>query len=354
MNKSEFQLRKPADSEQPAQGELNSRPTNVEVHRGRLTVGTSASGRDIAIPYLVRRGRGDGPCLWVNAAVHGDEVNGTIASLDFFESLADRQISGTVVVTPVANVLALDERRKATGVDSLDMDQSFPGRPDGFITERLAAKLFAEFGVKADVVVNLHTLGAPFDAMPYAVYKLHPDAALSETELLRHIALFDPTVACRMPVENAGGELPGNISGALDYQSLAGKAVAFMIELGGGGRLQRPIIKHGVDGLLRLAGHIGILEDAPFIERSRRVVRVTRRAHKLVQNGGFYEPEVVPGKSIPARTRLGFVRNVFGEVVEEIYCQEETWVLAVRRDPVVHTGDRIAFLATSWDEVDVS
>ena len=118
-------------------------------------------------------------------------------------------------------------------MDRLDMHQCFPGREDGLPTERLAARLFGAMAPGADVVVNLHTLGTPFDSKPYAVYKVHPDAGVAEQRLLDMIACFAPNMACRMPVTAAGGELPGNIAGALDYQCLAMGKAAFMIELGG-------------------------------------------------------------------------------------------------------------------------
>lgn len=322
--------------------------------RGWLSAGNLASGREIAIPYLIRNGRREGPCLWINAAVHGDEINGVFAALGFLQEIASMTINGTVIVTPVSNVLALDERRKATMNDGIDMDQSFPGRVDGFATERVAHALFEKFGRQADVIVNLHTLGTPYDAKPYAVYKAHQD--VPEDQLLRMIRCFDPMIACRMPVSNAPGELPGNIAGALDYQGLVHGRTAFMIELGGGGRLEPDAIEHGVKGLMRLAADLGVLAESSRVPspRTGNVRRVTARAHRLASKGGFFRSEASPGTTLRAGQRLGVVYDVFGDVVEEIVGSVDSWIIAVRRDPVVHTGDRCAFLATEWDDVEIS
>lgn len=333
---------------------LQSQPVAVSIgERGTICAGTTASGCEISIPYLIKRGQGDGPCLWVNAAVHGDEINGVFAAQRFFDRLDPSVMAGSVVVTPVANVLAFAERRKTALVDSIDMDQSFPGRANGFATERAAAALFDRFGKSADVVINIHTLGTPFDAAPYAVYKVHPEARISEAELLAHIACFEPTVACRMPVTNASGELPGNIGGALDYQSLSQGAIAFMIELGGGGRLEEDHVEHGVAGLMRLAGKIGILA-ASTDPIARQMRRVTRRAHRLARAGGLFEPKVLPGTAVNAGGSIGSIRNLFGDVIEDVAVEADSWVIAVRRDPVVHSGDRVAFLATEWSDIDVA
>lgn len=331
---------------------LASRPEPA-FERGYLSAGNTASGRDIAVPYMIKRGAAPGPCLWVNAAVHGDEINGVFAAVRFIEALVPAEMRGSVVVTPVANVLALDERRKTSAIDAIDMDQSFPGRASGFPTERMAAALFRRFGAEADVVVNLHTLGTPFDASPYAVYKLHPNGAVDEQAILDHVACFAPTIACRMPTVDAAGELPGNITGGLDYQSLARGAIAFMIELGGGGRLEQDAIAHGADGLRRLATRMSVVAGGEE-GRPASLRRVTSRAHRLVETGGLFEAVAAPGRSVGAGTLIGRVRNIFGDVVEEVSAERETWVIAVRRDPVVHSGDRVAFLGLDWGEVDVS
>ena len=331
---------------------MSQSPVGTATERGTIDAGTTAGGHEIRIPYLIKKGRTDGPRLWVNAAVHGDEVNGVFAAQRFFDRLDPTRMMGSVIVTPVANVLAFDERRKTTLIDGIDMDQSFPGRADGFATERTAAALFSKFGKLADVVINIHTLGTPFDAAPYAVYKVHPQAKVSEASILSHIACFEPTVACRMPVANASGELPGNIAGALDYQALALGAMAFMIELGGGGRLENEFVDHGVAGLMRLASKIGILPPSQEVNPAT-LRRVTTRAHRLSRTGGLFEPAVAPGRPVKAGDSIGQVRNLYGDITEEIVAEVDSWVIAVRRDPVVHSGDRVAFVATQWGDVNV-
>ncbi len=84
---------------------------------GRLPVGTMASGQGIELPYLALRGVQGGPCLWLNGAVHGDEINGVLAALDFFRALDPNRMRGSVVVTPVSNPLAFDARRKRAPQD---------------------------------------------------------------------------------------------------------------------------------------------------------------------------------------------------------------------------------------------
>lgn len=317
--------------------------------RGHLRVGRMASGQPVDLPWLAARGNRDGPCLWINAAVHGDEVNGVLAALDFFRELDPRRLAGHVVVTPVANPLALDARRKRVPQDELDLDQSFPGRADGLTSELLAARLWEEVSETADILVSFHTMNPYFDSSPYAVYKLASEG-FHEEDLLVATACFKPFAACRMPVEG-GAELPGNVAGALDFQALRSGALAFMVELGGGSRQEPAFIAQGVEGLRRLAELTGMVERGP--SASGRMTRVLRRRHVMTPHGGFFRRKVAPGVVTPAGTLIGTVEDVFGRTVERVAFSEPVAILGIRSDPVVHSGDRIAFIGTEWDEVDI-
>lgn len=319
---------------------------------GRLHVGTMASGQEIALPYLVAKGGRGGRCLWVNAAVHGDEINGVLAAIDFFTALDAAVLTGAVVVTPVSNPLALDARRKRVPQDEQDLDQAFPGRAGGLTSQILAAALFDEIRVLADIVINFHTMTPYFASLPYAVYKDHSASSITERDLLAKIACFSPFVACRMPVEDAGQELPGNISGALDYQCLQRGKLAFMVELGGGSRQEPEFIRAGVDGLFRLAAGAGLLPEGEEPCKSR-LCRVTSRTHVPARAGGFFRQGTAPGRRLRAGEPLGHVHSVAGDVVETVAFDRDVLVIGLRSDPVVHSGDRVGFVALEWEEVDV-
>ena len=45
--------------------------------------------------------------------------------------------------------------------------------------------------------------------------------------------------------------------------------------------------------------------------------------------------------------------NLHGHVVERPSFDHDVVVIAIRVDPVVHTGDRVAYLGHEWDEITV-
>jgi len=319
------------------------------VAREYLAVGVMSSGMPIRIPVTLVKGASAGPCLWVNGQVHGNELNGVVAAVQFGCGLNPARLSGTVVITPTANPLAMDSRMKTAPQDLQDLDQTFPGNVVGLLTHRLAAALFDEVRSVANCLVNLHTMGSVNESKPYSVYKSFPGSTVSEAQLLRMMAFFEPSVACRMDVGGAG-ELPGNIAGALDYQCLALNIPAFMVELGQGSWYTHENVALAVTGLRRLAQYLGIVPAGTVTGPVHRTLRrVTRRQWVMNRCGGLFLTDCLAGQIVPKHQPLGRVLDLYGQEQEVVTLANDAIVIGMRRDPVVHTGDRVAFVATQWD-----
>lgn len=320
------------------------------VQQGRIAVGSMSSGMEVALPYVAVRGARPGKTLWLHGQVHGDEINGMLAALRFARSLDPAQMSGNLVVTPTGNPHALDSRRKRNPYDELDLDQTYPGNANGLISERLAFALIEEIKGTADFLINLHTMNALFDSRVYAVYKVHPQSPMPEDQLLQLISLFGPNVACRMDV-GGKGELPGNIAGALDYQCLALGIPAFMLELGGGSRYEAGNVQQAELGFARLAARLGIITAPAGDQPPQSVRRVTKRGWLTFAEGGLFVPAVEAGVTLPAGSVLGQSMDLYGNPRETVQLAQDGIIIGLRRDPVVHTGERAAFVAQQWDEV---
>lgn len=316
--------------------------------KGRIEVGSLSSGMAITQPYVILRGEKEGPCLWINGSVHGTEINGILAALDFIHAIAPAELRGSVVVTPFANPMAIDFRQKNTPQDGQDLDQTFPGNRWGQLSDRLSASLFAGTAEIADVLISMHTMGAPFNSVPYAVYKLHPDGGVGEAGLLGYIRHFSPFVACMMNVAPGQGELPGNIAGAIDYQMLSRGKPAFMVELGGGSRAQEDFVRRGVDGLYGVARTMGMLDGPAAAAAS--ICKVMKRHHVMCGAGGLFRASAQAGSEISAGQSIGRIVSAFGDLVEDVAFDVPVKLIGIRSDPVVHSGDRVAFVATQWSQ----
>lgn len=314
---------------------------------GTLAVGSMASGAPLALPWLAVRGARPGRTLWLHGQVHGDEINGIVASLRFLHGLNPDEMSGNVVVTPTGNPQALDARRKRNPFDELDLDQSYPGNAEGLVSERLAQAMFSEIRGVADVLVSLHTMNPLFDARPYAVYKVHPDSRFTEADALRRIAAFAPTLACRQDVSGKG-ELPGNIAGGLDYQCLAAGICAFMLELGRGNLYQPENVAVAEKGFRALAQDLEILEGRSATPDALRTV--SRRGWVTAAEGGMFVPRKQAGDLVRSGESIGDVYRFDGSVTPIAPFTRDGILIGLRSDPVLHTGERVAFVAWEWQD----
>ena len=316
-----------------------------------LPFGNMASGAAIVLPVTVARGVRPGPCLWVNGQVHGDELNGVIAALEFVRSLPLTELAGTVVVSATANPVALDARRKRNPWDDLDLDHCYPGHANGMMTERLAARLFPSVAASADVLISMHSTNSILDSDPFGVYKPPPTGSLvTEADQWRLMAQFGLHYLCVMPVHDRPGELPGHLAGGLDYQVILKGKPAVMIELGAGGRADPAHIAQGVEGLANVARLYSMLPGTPLPKAPR--VRVTRYDHVTCDTGGLFRRLASPGSSLAAGEAFGEIRDLHGRVLERPSRTAAAHLIGVRRDPVVHTGDRVCFVASEWTDIE--
>ena len=110
------------------------------IARGAIETGRGPDGRTREIPVLVCHGAQDGPSLWINGATHGDEPEGAFSIFQLFAQLDPAQVTGTVVGVPAMNVPAFEAGKRGDPLDtfSYDMNRLYPGRADGYPTERAA------------------------------------------------------------------------------------------------------------------------------------------------------------------------------------------------------------------------
>jgi predicted deacylase len=126
-----------------------------------------------------------------------------------------------------------------------------------------------------------------------------------------------------------------------------------MLEIGSGGRAEAPFIAQTVRGLRSLAAAMKLLPEEGPLPPPDRLLRATKRGHITVEHGGFARQGAQPGHIARAGTPLLRIENAFGEHVEDVTQPSDVFVISLRRDPVVHSGDRGAFVAWKWDEVTI-
>lgn len=320
-----------------------------EKRHQHIMVGELANGSPIYIPLMVLRGSRPGPTLWMCGAVHGNELNGSFAMRDIYLELSPQEVQGTLVFTPILNPMAFVELKKESFLDLLNMDQQFPGKVDGLYSQRVAFQVFSNIKKIANAVISFHAPGIVNYAPPYTVSKIIPDAKPEIVEKSFRMALcFGVKTNIRVDLKRTKDELPGVTGGTLDSTCVRDGIPCFMAEMGRGGRWEIPIAEIAKKGIYNTMRFLEMLEGEPQMPEEQIVI--PRRKYLRNTRGGLLEVLVQPGDIIQKGKVCARVIN-FWETVEELKPEEDTYVISVRENPVVSTGERILSMGLDWSAV---
>jgi len=276
------------------------------------SVHTSAYGF-IPIPIVVIR-NGEGPTALFVSGNHGDEYEGQVALANLAKSLEASQIKGRVIILPMANFPAAMAGRRTSPIDEGNLNRTFPGNPDGTVTQQIAFFIEHVLIPKADVICDLHSGGSSLMYVPCALIKHASDPARhgQQLELLR--AFGSP-----LAYMSGGGNGTGTDSTLMGGAERAGK-LALGTELGGSGQVTPAALRIVERGLRNVLVHMGILPPG---------MRIAGEDTRFLNVGGpdyfVYAPE--NGVFEPAVELGDEVRK--GQLAGRIHFPETPWAPAV-------------------------
>lgn len=208
-------------------GNLKARPG--EIVFGYLETAVSRSGLKPDIPIHLIAGTEPGPTLLVQGAIHGGEVIGSVAILNFIRHVEPQGMRGNIIAVPVVNRAGFELGERGSRIDNKDISRLFPGKKDGSVSDQIAHVYFKEVIQQANVLVDFHA-GARTAYERYVLFSADADADNpTEIEKKRHklVVAFGVDQAAFFPAGTFGSNLAkGAIEGA--------GVVQITLEFGGG------------------------------------------------------------------------------------------------------------------------
>jgi predicted deacylase len=303
------------------------------VARGVIPVTTLAGGTKLEIPVAIVNGAKGGPCFWVNGAIHGDEPEGPLACQIALAEVDPAQLAGTLVLCPVVNVPAFEAAQRGNPMDSFsyDMNRIYPGRPNGYLSERVAAAHAAAMGPVADFEISIHSGGAH----SFLDKSIFVDESPASVELA---TAMGPGWGCIMSNFNPSGS-------PMAYLKSIGK-VGITVELGGRSATSPEafarIGRELADSILNILRHYRMY---PGEARYPSPRYKGQQEALLAPASGIYIPE--PGVKfltmMPEGTRIARIVSIWGETLGEIVAPADGMVFGLRALPNVITGDWCCF-----------
>jgi predicted deacylase len=325
-----------------------------ETVRGILGEVELTSATKAAVPVVIVNGGADGPTLVVTGSVHGDEVVGWGVAVSVIRSLDAAELSGTLVVVPAANPLAIQNGTYATPYDSVNLcgPLYWPPTANGSLTQRLAA-FIAPVLHSADYYVDLHSNGPPCAPMLMVFLDQSRDDAVRR-ETLRIADAFGFSVVDMPAHPDAHDEhnVFGSPAGYPAAVSLAKGIPALQVELVGNPVLGD--VELGRIGLMNVMREIGMLRSQPERQPVERIDGDWVYHGSLVnERGGLLWIHRQPGTLLDKGDLVAEITDVWGVTVEELTMPVAGWCWAHaggyygRHTHAVHQGTMVGFIATA-------
>ncbi|PJF27148.1 MAG: succinylglutamate desuccinylase [Phototrophicales bacterium] len=313
-----------------------------EVKRGGIPIGGDMVQRERHIPIIVYRGVEDGPILWLNGATHGDEPEGPFSIFLTLQQLDPSRLRGTVVAVPVMNVAAFTAGTRGDPLDtfSYDMNRLYPGKPEGYPTERIAYAHWQAMKDNCDLQIAIHSGGEHS-------YLAHMIFASDNPASLELAAAMGPnwTLVFR---SGTGGGNPSSQIAALGKGGVT-------VELGGNCRtLTRDFHDIAVDlsnGYLNVMRHYGMIEGkaeyAPAWRMGYQIALLAPATGMFVGAADIsFETQT------PAGTLIGQVYDLYGDVIGEVRAPRDGVIFGLRSRPSVMEGHWCCFFGVVEETVD--
>lgn len=293
-----------------------------------LPIAQLVTGGDVELPVRVVHGKEPGPTVWLDAAVHGDEVIGVEVIRQVLGLVSPKTLRGTLVAVPVVNVLGF-----VTGdrylPDRRDLNRSFPGSARGSLASRIAHTLMTEVVAKCDVGIDLHTGSDRRDNLPQI------RADLDDAETRRLAEAFGAPIMLHAKLRD----------GSLRQAAREAGATVLLYEAGEALRFEEAPIEVGVAGVLRVLAALDMI-DQEDADEAEPPVESRGSGWVRARGSGILHLEVDLGDHVETGQRLGRVADAFGTKGRIVRSDRDGIVIGLTRAPIVHAGDAVAHLAS--------
>ncbi len=296
-----------------------------ETRHMRLAVSESYVSTQIEIPLSIINGIAEGPIVFVCAASHGDECNGTGIARELVYGVDHSNLRGVLVVAPVLNLPGF-LRNERDLPDGRDLNRNFPGKPDGNSAQRIADAIFTKMVEKCDYGIDLHTATRGRSNI------LQVRGDMTNTEVRRIARAFGSEIVIDEP----------GLAGTLRRAATEAGIPTVTAEIGESQRFEKELVKSGLSGVLNVLYELGMLKGKQVCPIFQVIIKKTEwvRANK----GGILEMMAEPRGLVSEGEELCTITNPFGKEVGTVRAPFTGMVVGITNYPMVSPGSPICHL----------
>lgn len=296
-----------------------------KLSRTKLQVSVDDAEGRLEIPVVVMAGDADGPVVWIQASLHGDEPGGPRLVQTFLESVDPEQLRGSIIAVPVANPLAFTQRRRTTPTDGRDVNRLFPGVADGSCSERLANGLWM-LGERADLLVDIHASSLEIHGIEHAIFLEGEGGAVATARSMAEA--MAPRILWSSDQSWLGGA-------AFAQFTLSGRPAILFDR----GNVFEPSELHRhVQALRNVLAVVGMLDRATKMHTESSQV-VLHPVWLTAPITGMLQSRVSLGMVVAAGSSVGTVQDLYGKPLADIIAPSTGMVVAATLHAWIREGE---------------
>lgn len=262
------------------------------------------------IPATVIKGSRPGKQIALSAGVHSREYVGIQTLTELANEIRPEDVAGTIVILHCCNYNGFIQRsNEIVPEDNKNLNNAFPGNPDGTATEQIAAFLEENVIRSSDYIVDLHSSRGNSLLMPHAYF--HNTAAPEVCAVSEKIARLTSVAYI---VRSASED------GFYSYAGQCGVS-GIILERGTLGLVDRHLVDMDKSDVLNILRGLDILNDGTAVKVYPKHM-ISRAYYENAPASGCWFRNFDPGDLVAKGDLLGEIRDIYGEVIERIYAKE--------------------------------
>lgn len=306
---------------------------DVEIKPGErrtieLPLAAMVTHNDVEMTVHVICGKKPGPVLFVNAAIHGDELNGVEVIRRLMVQKQLSRLSGTLIAIPIVNIYGFLNNSRYLP-DGRDLNRSFPGSSKGSLAARIANTFLKEIVEKSTHGIDLHTGARHRSNLP----QLRAD--LSNEQVQRMASAFDVPVILDSKIRD------GSLREVCDEAGIP----VLLYEAGEALRFDELSIRAGVRGIINVMRELKMLPHKQHRIHNKKPIISRNTTWLRAPHSGVLRALVPLGAHVIKDDVLGIIADPLGTSQYRVIAEEEGIVIGRTYLPLVHEGEALFHLA---------
>lgn len=297
------------------------------------------------LPIAILKGKSEGPVFTIVAGVHGFEYPPIVATQALLNEIDIAQLKGTLVIIPIASTASFFTRTPFINPqDNKNLNNAFPGKVDGSITEQIAHYITTNVISVSDVFLDVHGGDAPEDLLPFICYynntKKSTQTALakklSENSGFEYVVSYPYTLSDEEPAKYTF------------KQAVQDGKTALSIECGKLGNVQEEsltLIKKAIYNLLATMNMYGNAT-APHTN----ITYLHQQIYVKASVEGVFHSDYKAGDMVEKGAIVGQTTDVFGAVIEEFTAPKDGIILYQLATPPINVDDTVMCISSILED----